>query len=132
MDNVLTVEIVTPEKVMYSGKAISVTVNGSKAPFQVLNRHAPIVSTLEIGITKVVDDANNTILFATGSGFTEVHNNKVSILVESAYRADEINVEALTKEIEGIKNKLSQNKNNELLINALKDAENRLKLAKNV
>ncbi len=129
MEDILTVEIVTPHKVMYKGKAISVTVPGTKSPFQVLNRHAPIVSTLEIGVTKIVDDTNNTILFATGTGFTEVHNNKVSILVESAYKSDEIDVESLRKEIEELKNKLAQDKTNELLINSLKEAENRLKLA---
>lgn len=80
----LQVDIVTPAKVIYSGLAESVTVPGSKSPFQILNNHAPIVSSLENGKVKVVTDTHEELVFQTSSGFVELQKNKLSVLVESA------------------------------------------------
>lgn len=128
-NKLLDVEIVTPQIVIFSGKAVSVTVPGTKGPFQILNMHAPIVSTLDIGLTKIVDESDKAHLFATGSGFTEVHRNKVSILVESAFESGEINIEdekiKLLEAKEAIKNK----KDIELNTIAALEAENKIKAA---
>ncbi|HPI20143.1 MAG TPA: ATP synthase F1 subunit epsilon [Candidatus Kapabacteria bacterium] len=83
-DKLLDVEIITPEKVVFKNKALSVTVPGGQSSFQILFNHAPIVSTLEGGWIKLVDENNKQLLFKTAKGFTEVSNNKISILVESA------------------------------------------------
>lgn len=80
----LQVDIVTPAKVIYSGLAESVTVPGSKSPFQILNNHAPIVSSLENGNVKVITDTQQELTFQTSSGFVELQKNKLSVLVESA------------------------------------------------
>jgi F-type H+-transporting ATPase subunit epsilon len=83
-DKLLDVEIVTPQRVVYSDKAQSVSVPGSQSPFQILYNHAPIVSTLDGGRIKIVNAAGEELIFATTPGFVEVRNNKVSILVETA------------------------------------------------
>jgi F-type H+-transporting ATPase subunit epsilon len=84
MDKQLTVEIVTPSKVIYTGMANSVKLPGSKSPFQVLYNHAPIVSALDSG-NIVVDQVSGGILnFKSSTGFAEVNKNKVTILVEKA------------------------------------------------
>ena len=98
-DKLLNVEIVTPQKVSYSGKAVSVSVPGSKSPFQVLYNHAPIVSTLELGEIKIINEADEKLLFATSPGFTEIRRNKVSILVESADDASKIDIDAVNNEL---------------------------------
>jgi F-type H+-transporting ATPase subunit epsilon len=82
MDN-LNVEIITPAEVIFSGKAISITLPGSKSSFQVLSGHSPIVSSLENGKIKI-DLGKEEKLFQSSTGFAEVNNNKVSVLVESA------------------------------------------------
>ncbi|NLO18739.1 MAG: ATP synthase F1 subunit epsilon [Ignavibacteria bacterium] len=91
-NKLLDVEIITPEKVVFKDKAVSVTVPGTKSSFQILFNHAPIVSTLTSGWIKLVDQKNKQQLFKTAKGFTEVSKNKVSILVESA---EEQNLSAL-------------------------------------
>ena len=91
-DKLMSVEIVTPRKIVYSGKAVSVSVPGSESPFQALNNHAPIMSSLDLGIIQIADDSNKTILFATGAGFVEIRNNKVSLLVEAATEASSIDM----------------------------------------
>ncbi len=52
----LFIEVVTPSKTAYSGDIKSVTVPGSSGNFQVLYNHAPIMSSMEIGVVKIVDD----------------------------------------------------------------------------
>lgn len=105
---VMHVEIVTPQKVVFEGQALSVTVPGAKSSFQILYNHAPIVSALENGLVRIVDEKDNAKWFATSSGFAEVLKNKISILVESADDAGQLDRQAVESEIqkldESIKN----------------------------
>lgn len=130
-EKILNVEIVTPQMVIYTGKAQSVSVPGSKSPFQILNNHAPIVSTLDVGLTKIVDDTGKLLLFATGSGFTEVHRNKISILVESAFNSDELHYDEIKSELAKAKELYKANKTAEYEI-AVLEIENKLKVAQKV
>ena len=98
-DKTLDVDIVTPEQVFFSGKAGSVTVPGVVSPFQILYNHAPIVSSLELGIVKVLDESGVNNYFATSGGFVEVRKNQVSILVEDAASAASIDMEQTQKEL---------------------------------
>lgn len=79
----LKVEIITPAEIVYQGEVESVTLPGSKAPFQVLKNHIPIVSSLDNGKIKLSTEKGEK-LFQNSEGFAEISNNKVSILVESA------------------------------------------------
>ena len=73
--------ILTPDTQLFEGDIKSVNVPGVKAPFEVLNNHAPIVSALEKGeIT--VKTPGGTETFAIESGFIEVLNNNISILAQ--------------------------------------------------
>ena len=56
-------EIITPEKKLFVGEVKLVQVPGSKGSFELLNNHAPIISTLENGQVKIVDKENKTKLF---------------------------------------------------------------------
>jgi len=125
---ILDVEIVTPQMVIFEGKAQSVTVPGSKSPFQILFNHAPIVSTLDVGLTRIVDEGGNLHLFATGTGFTEVHRNKISILVESAYDSTDLNTEEIQTELAEAKELYKSNKTAEYEM-AVLELENKLKAA---
>ena len=62
----------TPEGAAYSGHAETVRVPGSKGPFGVLPRHAPLMSSLDVGLTYVRDPVGNEWKFVTGRGFVEV------------------------------------------------------------
>jgi F-type H+-transporting ATPase subunit epsilon len=107
-DKLLEVEIVTPEEVIFSGKASSVTVPGAMSPFQVLFNHAPIVSSLDLGIVKIVDPGDSGLYFATSGGFTEVRKNRVSIMVEDAHDASKIDVKSAREELSAIKEMLGK------------------------
>lgn len=81
----MNLEILTPEKKMYSGNVYGVQLPGITGLFEVLEKHAPMVSALKAGRLKVLRDRNNLVsFFEIQGGFVEVINNNVTVLVEGA------------------------------------------------
>jgi F-type H+-transporting ATPase subunit epsilon len=74
------VEILTPEKKLYSGEANLVKVPGTKGSFEILTKHAPLISTLEKGKIKIIDVNHQPIYFEISGGVVEVHKNIITIL----------------------------------------------------
>ena len=79
----MQLDILTPEKKIYSGEASSVTLPGTEGSFQVLNHHAPLISSLKAGVVKFRTAAGETRV-NTKEGFVEVLKNTVTVLVEGA------------------------------------------------
>ena len=81
----MNLEILTPEKKLFSDDVYGVQLPGITGLFEVLDKHAPLVSALKAGKVKVLKDKNNhNLFFDIQSGFVEVINNKVTVLVEGA------------------------------------------------
>ncbi|GAA3975154.1 ATP synthase F1 subunit epsilon [Mucilaginibacter dorajii] len=79
----MTLEILTPDKKIYEGEASSVTVPGTLGLFEILNHHAPIISTLQDGkLTVRGGNAGKEEVFLIKGGVVEVLNNKVTVLAE--------------------------------------------------
>lgn len=78
----MTLDIITPDRKVFSGEASSVTLPGSEGQFQVLNDHAPLVSTLDKGQI-VVQGAAGQQTFTVDGGVVEVLQNKVLVLAEA-------------------------------------------------
>ena len=78
----MTVEIITPEKKLFEGETSMVKVPGAKGSFQMLNMHAPIVSTLDKGEVVIREMNDNELTFSVNGGLVECKNNKIVILVE--------------------------------------------------
>ncbi len=76
-------EIITPDKKVFAGEVSSVHVPGTSGQFQVLNNHAPIISTLINGKVKV-KTGEGVQMFDVKGGVVEVLKNKVILLAESA------------------------------------------------
>lgn len=79
----MQLDILTPEKKVFSGEADAVSFPGTAGAFQVLNHHAPLISSLKEGKVKV-RTKKEELLFNIKSGFVEVLKNKVTVLVEGA------------------------------------------------
>ena len=73
--------ILSPEKEIFSGQVKSVTVPGANGAFQMLENHAPIVSSLTKGEVKVQKANGENMRFSVDGGFVEMLNNEVSLLV---------------------------------------------------
>ena len=77
----MNLEIVSPEKIIYSGEAKSVTLPGLSGSFTILNRHAPIISALDKGTVRYNADGKEEEITVNG-GFVESKKNKVSVCIE--------------------------------------------------
>ena len=79
-------EILTPEEKVFEGTVELVSVPGTKGSFQILNMHAPIISTLEKGEIKVRQSKTQEDIFTISGGVVEVRDNKIIILAESVIK----------------------------------------------
>ena len=91
----MILEIISPEKIVFSGEVSSIAVPGVDGEFEMLNNHAAIVSHLKKGSIKVygditLDESQKEVFkkegrgyfFNINSGTVEMKNNKVTALVE--------------------------------------------------
>ncbi len=78
----MQLEIITPEHKVFEGQVSSVQLPGVDGKFEILNNHAPIISTLIKGNVRVIDTNNNTELFEINGGVIEMQNNKIIVLAE--------------------------------------------------
>ena len=79
----MDLEIITPDKKVYEGQVKLVKVPGSKGSFEILNNHAPIISILNKGQVKVIDNNDKTDFYEISGGVVEVKQNNIIILAES-------------------------------------------------
>ena len=79
----MQLEILTPQKSVFSGEAKLVKVPGSNGSFEIMKNHAPIISTLIDGELKVETESGETMLYRTSGGVAEVKMNHIVILVET-------------------------------------------------
>ena len=78
----LQLDILTPDKKVYSGEVKFVNLPGAAGAFEVHQNHAALISTLGKGDLKLVEANNAEKHFAVDGGVVEVLNNKVALLVQ--------------------------------------------------
>lgn len=77
----LKLKIVSPEKVIYDGVAESLKVPGSLGNFEILDKHAPIISSLTRGVVEY-KNADGVSTLNVDGGFVEVKKNEISLCIE--------------------------------------------------
>ncbi|HSI40476.1 MAG TPA: F0F1 ATP synthase subunit epsilon [Xanthobacteraceae bacterium] len=91
-------QLVSPERLVFSGTVTEVIVPGSEGEFGVLAGHAPFVSTLKPGILVIKGDGAPTKLFVRG-GFAEANPAGLTVLAEEAIPLAEVRPERLAQMI---------------------------------
>ena len=130
----LQLEVVTPKGAVVSEEVDIVTAPGYAGEFGVLANHAPFLSTIKIGTLSYKKGGQEELLMISG-GFCEVSNNKVTLLVESAERGADIDVDRALKAKERAEKRLAEAVRQQQEINrvraeaALQRALSRLKVA---
>ena len=107
MADELTLEIVTPEKMTFTGKVEEVTIPGTEGEFGVLKGHASLLSSVDIGELSFTREGKRT-RYAVNTGYAEVTASKVTVLVESAERSDTIDVERARRAKERAEGKMAK------------------------
>ena len=78
----MNVEIISPSETLFEGEASAVTVPSKMGAFTLLEHHAPIVAILEAGKVSLTDGNGEQKEFVIKGGFTENHDNQLTICVE--------------------------------------------------
>ncbi len=100
-------EVVTPQGILVSQDVEMVVAPGSLGEFGVLEGHVPFLSGIVPGELRLTA-GGKTERFAVAAGFAEVSENKVSILVDSAERARDVDLERARKAFERAKERLAK------------------------
>ena len=100
------VEIVSPERLLVSETAQSVTVPGTEGYFTVLGEHAPLMTTLKPGFITAQVGGNSQVFFVRG-GFADVAPEGLTILAEQALPLSEFDPAAVDRDIEAAEVKLA-------------------------
>ena len=85
-------ELVTPERVLFSERVKSVRAPGIEGSFGVLASHAPLMTVLTVGLIKIEHENGDMEHIATSGGFMEVGRDKTIILADTAERAEDIDI----------------------------------------
>jgi len=101
MARTFSVEIVTPERVLFSSdQVVSLTVPAWEGSLGVMAFHAPMVAALRIGVITVKLADGEEVRISTTGGFMEVADNKAVILCDVAELDKEIDVERAQRALE--------------------------------
>ncbi|MGB2583427.1 MAG: F0F1 ATP synthase subunit epsilon [Dehalococcoidia bacterium] len=87
----LSLEIVTAERLVYSADVDVIIAPGIEGQLGILPQHAPLMTMLQPGELMVRQDGEEHSIFVSG-GFLEVQGDKVTVLADTAERAEEIDV----------------------------------------
>jgi F-type H+-transporting ATPase subunit epsilon len=127
----LQVDIVTVEGRRFAGEADFVVAPGSEGELGILPHHMPLLTSLKVGTIKVVNDGQDQFFFVSG-GFLEVRPDQITVLADSAERAEDID-EARAEEARRRAQRLLEEKVSTVdqtqLAAALARAEARLRIA---
>ncbi len=99
----LQVELVAADRTVWSGQATMVIARTVEGDVGVLKDHAPLLSLLADAVVEI-ETGDETVVAAVDGGFISVAHNRVSILSEQAFLADEIDVKAAESELEEARN----------------------------
>ncbi|MGR3219318.1 MAG: F0F1 ATP synthase subunit epsilon [Candidatus Anammoxibacter sp.] len=90
--NTFKLNVLTPERNIFGDDVQSVTANGADGYLGILPKHAPLLTSLEIGILTITDKDGSRKEMTLNGGFLEVINNEVTVLAETAEKADDIDL----------------------------------------
>jgi len=92
-------DLVSPERILFSGRVNQVDVPGAEGDFGVLAGHAPLVSAVRPGILVIYNERGENLPIVIHGGFAEVGPAGLTVLADTAVPRDEFDVALLADEI---------------------------------
>jgi F-type H+-transporting ATPase subunit epsilon len=106
-------ELVSPEKLLFSGEVESVVAPGVDGQFTVLKDHAPVMTVLKAGVVEVSEGAGKSEKLFVRGGFADVNASGFTILAEKAVPLAELDRAQLDAEIKNAQDDVSDSKSEE-------------------
>ena len=92
-------EIVSANESLFSGPVEMVVATGSLGELGINAGHAPLLSDLKPGPVRIIKEADNEEIYYLSGGYLEVQPNAISILADTAVRADDIDEAAAAEAV---------------------------------
>jgi len=129
----LRCEVITAERVLYADDVNMVLAPGAWGQLGILPKHAPLITSLTMGELIIRKEGEEDVHIAIHGGFMEVRDNRVTVLADTAERAEEIDIaraEAAKARAEALLKRSVSDEEFERARAALRRASLRLKVAK--
>ncbi len=94
-----TFELVSPERVLFSGAVDAVVLPATEGDMTILAGHAPTMTALKTGFLVITSNPGNGRRILVRGGFADVNQNGLTVLAERALPAEELTQEILDREI---------------------------------
>jgi F-type H+-transporting ATPase subunit epsilon len=107
MSSEMTLEIVTPEGVAFTGVVDEVIIPGTEGEFGVLKGHAQMLASVGIGTLSIIKDRSR-VFYAVNTGYVKVSPSLVTMLLETAERSDLIDRQRAEKALQKAEQQLGQ------------------------
>jgi F-type H+-transporting ATPase subunit epsilon len=92
-------ELVSPERLVFSGEVDAVVVPGTEGEFTVLKDHAPFMTTLKPGVVEISETPTNKLRFFVRGGFADVAPVGLTILAEHSIPLEELDAAKVASDI---------------------------------
>jgi F-type H+-transporting ATPase subunit epsilon len=125
-DELLHVEVVSADRLVWSGEATMVIARTTEGDVGILPGHAPILSLLVDGVVEVRTSEGETWVAAVSAGFLSVANNRVSVLAAFAEASHDIDLEKARRDLERAK---ASGESDDEAMEAVRLAEARIRAA---
>lgn len=89
-NRIFKVEIITPDRVFYTGDAVMIEFNTTAGEIGVYKKHIPLTTVLAPGVVTIHQDGEDNVVAVVHSGFAEILPDKVTLLAEIAEWPEEI------------------------------------------
>ena len=123
MVDMITMDLVSPEKLLLSADFEMVVVPGAEGDFAVLAGHSPVTSSLRPGVISIYEnDVEKDRIFVNG-GFVEVSNDKLTVLAEEAIYIADLNRTDLEQRIQNAREDEEDAKDDEVRRRALENKD---------
>ncbi|MEN3931567.1 F0F1 ATP synthase subunit epsilon [Microvirga sp. W0021] len=98
-------ELVSPERVLFSGEVDQVVLPATEGEMTILAAHSPVMTALTTGFLVLSTGGKTTRILVRG-GFADVSPNGLTVLAERAFNEDELNKDVFDKEVETARQEL--------------------------
>ena len=92
----INISFISQEKTLFEGQAKMVVMDGQEGQLGIVKGHSPLLAVLKPGPVRMISDDGEEVFFTNG-GFAEVQPESITILVDSAERADDLDEAKIIK-----------------------------------
>ena len=106
-------ELVSPEKLVFSGDVEAVVVPGTEGEFTVLKDHAPLISTMKPGVVVIEETPAKKLRLFVPGGFAEVAPSGLTILADKAIALADLDASGFDAEVGNVEKEIAGAKGDE-------------------